>query len=131
MNKTLKNKLDRVFSEFIRLRDAASNGFVRCFCCGKMLPWRDSENMHFIPRQHMSLRYNEINCNAGCTHCNHFMNGNIEAYMMNLKKVHGEDILERLMIIKNTPSKMGDFEANVLIAHYKAEIRRIRQEKGL
>ena len=131
MNKTLKNKLDRVFSEFIRLRDATQSGYIRCFCCGKVLPWRDSENMHFIPRQHMSLRYNEINCNSGCTHCNHFMNGNIEAYTLNLKRVYGNDILERLMLIKNTPSKMGDFEANVLIDHYKTEVKRIRKEKGL
>lgn len=131
MNKAIKNKLDRVFSEFIRLRDAGSNGFIRCFCCGKMLHWKKSENMHFIPRQHMSLRFNEINCNAGCTYCNHFMNGNIEAYTLNLQKVHGNDILERLMLIKNTPSKMGDFEANVLIDHYKKEVNRMKKEKGL
>ena len=28
------DKLDKVFSEYIRLRDADENGYVRCYCCG-------------------------------------------------------------------------------------------------
>lgn len=32
----LKAKLDKIFSEYIRLRDADNNGMVRCISCMKI-----------------------------------------------------------------------------------------------
>ena len=127
----LKDKLDRVFSQYIRLRDADNNGNIRCYCCGKVLPWKESENMHFIPRQHMSLRFSEVNCHAGCTRCNHYLNGNIEEYTIHMKKEYGPDILERLTVARNRVNKISATEYEVLIYHYKKEFERLKNEKGL
>lgn len=126
---TLKDKLDRVFSTYIRLRDADTNGMVRCYCCGKLLPWKESQNMHFIPRQHMGTRFDEVNCNAGCVKCNYYNNGNIEAYTLHLKADHGEEIVERLTLKKTIGRKFADFEYKELIKYYKNEIKKLKSEK--
>jgi hypothetical protein len=127
----MKHKLDKIFSEYIRLRDANNDGIVRCYCCGKSLPWRESENMHFIPRRHLSLRYSETNCHAGCTGCNCYNYGNIEKYTARLKKEYGEDIIDRLTVIKNVTHAPSDSDYQILIDHYKLEIKKLRKEKGI
>jgi hypothetical protein len=128
MSNTLKVKLDAVFSIFIRLRDS-KDGYVKCYCCGKILPWKESQNMHFIPRQHLSLRFSEINCHAGCIKCNYYDNGNIEQYTLHLKKEYGDDIVERLVLIKNKPNKISDFEYRAMISHYNAAIFKMQTNK--
>lgn len=129
--KRLKAKLDIVFSIYIRLRDADKNGYVKCYCCGKILHWKESQNMHFIPRQHMSTRFSEVNCHAGCVKCNYYNNGNIEAYALHLKKDFGSDIVERLTIQKAQTSHISTFEYEVLIKLYKEMSDKLRKEKGL
>ena len=71
-NATLKAKLDRVFSEYIRLRDTegrTKDGFFKCISCGQIKPYSQADCGHYIGRQHMATRYNEINCNAQCRYC--------------------------------------------------------------
>lgn len=129
--KTLKRKLDDVFSQYIRLRDSDEHGLITCYCCGKKIPIKESQNMHFIPRQHMSLRFSEINCHAGCIRCNYFLNGNIELYTLHMKKEYGNDIVERLTISRNQTSKISEFEYKSMIDHYKKEIEKLIIEKNI
>lgn len=127
----LKNKLDRIFSEYIRLRDSDRKGIIFCYCCGRPHSWKESENMHFIPRQHMSLRFDETNCHGGCTYCNHYMNGNIEAYTIHLKKDFGNDIVEKLILAKNQTVKWTVFEYEYKIKHYMEKVKKLKSEKGI
>lgn len=129
MKNTSKNTLDRIFSEFIRRRDADKDGYVRCYCCGKILHWKQSQNMHFIPRQHMATRFDEVNCHAGCVKCNYYDNGNIEQYTIHLKRDFGDDIVERLTLKKNIGRKISEFEYKELIKYYKNEIKKLKSEK--
>ena len=82
--KTLKRKLDDVFSIYIRLRDSDDKGFCRCISCGKIQHWEDVDCGHYVNRSHMGTRYSERNCNAQCRHCNRFMEGNIQNYRKGL-----------------------------------------------
>lgn len=123
-----KSVLDRVFSEYIRLRDSDANGYIRCYCCGKLLFWKDSQNMHFIPRQHLGTRFNEINCHAGCIKCNYYNNGNIEEYAIHLKKEYGNDIIEVLTLKKRIGRKYSEFEYKELAKHYRKEVNKLKQK---
>ena len=76
----LKNKLDTVFSRFIRLRDARKDGTFQCISCGRILPLDQADCGHYINRQHMSTRFSEKNCNAQCRSCNRFDEGNMQGY---------------------------------------------------
>ena len=129
--KTLKRKLDDIFSVYIRLRDADANGIIRCYCCGKPHHWKRSENMHFIPRQHMSLRFSEINCHGGCTYCNHYNNGNIEAYTLHLEKEYGKDIVKQLVIAKNQTCKITAFEYEAMIKIYTDRANELKNKKNI
>lgn len=127
-----KEKLDRVFSEYIRLRDSNPNGWVKCYCCGKIIFWnKGCHNMHFIPRQHLSLRFNEKNCHAGCVKCNSFNNGNIEEYVLHLMKDYGIDIIQNLRNMKHILTKISDTEYKFMISYYQNEVKKLKQEKSL
>lgn len=95
--KVLKKKLDQVFSEYIRRRAADSNGMIRCVCCGKTLPWKEAQNMHYVGRANMNTRWDEKNCYPGCLRCNVMMNGNYPAYTKYLLDSYGAEWLQELI----------------------------------
>lgn len=127
--KTLKAKLDRVFSIYVRLRDADKNGYCKCISCGKVEHWKDVDNGHFVNRSHMSTRYNERNCNAQCRKCNRFDEGNNIGYIRGLIGKYGVRVIPELDVLKHTQSFMKTFDYEFLISHYNEEIKRIKKEK--
>jgi hypothetical protein len=129
--RSLKGKLDRIFSEYVRLRDSDANGYCRCISCGKICRWKEMDAGHFVNRSHMSLRYDERNVNAQCRKCNRFDEGNPTGYMRGLKEKYGSGIIEMLEVKKHTVSRMTRFDYELLTAHYKFEGERLRREKGL
>lgn len=127
----LKAKLDKEFSLFIRLRDAMSNGFFRCISCGQIKRFEQADCGHYINRQHMSTRFDEMNCNAQCRKCNRFMEGNIQGYRQGMITKYGEQRVLLLEAKKNQTRKYSDFEYKELIKYYKALNAKLRKEKGI
>jgi hypothetical protein len=117
----LKAKLDKIFSTFIRMRDA-KDGICICISCGKRHSWKLMDAGHFVNRRYMALRYSETNCNAQCRSCNRFDEGNPVGYMEGLKAKYGEDIIDRLMIAKKTSVKHTKFEFETMIGYYKRKV---------
>jgi hypothetical protein len=127
----LKAKLDKEFSLFIRLRDAMPNGCFRCISCDQIKPFEQADCGHYINRQHMATRFDEMNCNAQCRACNRFDEGNIQGYRRGLVAKYGEQRVFLLEAKKNEVRQYSDFEYTVLIAHYKKLNQKLRKEKGL
>lgn len=127
----LKAKLDRIFSEYIRLRDADNNGMVRCISCRNIEHWKNVDCGHFVNRSHTSTRFNEKNCNAQCRRCNRFDEGNNIGYMKGLIKKYGASVLEELEVLKYQESHLSEFEYKVLIEHYTKEVKRLHEDKGI
>jgi hypothetical protein len=123
--------LDDIFSQYIRLRDADSNGYCRCISSGKIAFWKNVDCGHFINRKHISLRFSEINCNAQARDDNRFDEGNLEGYRRGLIKKHGPDIIDKLYAMKNQTLKLSEFEVKAMIQHYKREVSRLKREKNL
>lgn len=77
--KTLKKKLDTVFSRYIRLRDCfKSTGtptYGVCVTCNKTVTYEESNAGHFMDRQHMATRWHEQNVNLQCVSCNKYNQG--------------------------------------------------------
>lgn len=112
----LKKELDRVFSIFIRQRDGG-----KCYTCPFSKTWKDLQNGHFVPRQYLITRYDEVNCHSQCYACNMLYNGQPSAYAKRLEKDYGKgtvDLLEskRHQIVK-------DFPYEYWIEVYKAKIQ--------
>ena len=127
----LVNKLDRIFSLFIRYRDTMPNGYFQCISCGKIKPFNKADCGHYINRQHMSTRFDEMNCNAQCSHCNRFMEGNIQDYRRRLVAKYGERNVLILEAKKNVTKQFSDFQLEKLITHYKEEAKKLKEAKGL
>lgn len=128
----LKDKLDKVFSEFIRLRDSKRYGFehFRCISCGQIKPYSQADCGHYINRQHMSTRFDEMNCNAQCRSCNRFDEGNMSGYRKGLVEKYGEQKVLLLELKKSDIRKYSDFEYVVLINYYKKQVKEMKDEKG-
>ena len=120
----LKAKLDKVFSEYIRKRDTR-NGVFKCISCGRILPYEQADCGHYINRKHMATRFDEMNCNAQCRSCNRFDEGNIQGYRRGLVALYGEQQVTLLEAKKYNFRKYSDFEYEVLVKHYKEEIKKL------
>lgn len=126
-----KDTLDRIFSEFVRIRDSDSNGIIRCISCGKIVSWKESDCGHYINRKHNSTRYDEKNCNAQCRSCNRFDEGNIQGYRKGLIVKYGEYAVNILEMKKYNTCKMGQMEINALGYEYKLKLKALKLQRGL
>lgn len=130
MDNATEAKLDRVFSEYIRLRDADENGFVRCISCGKVHHWKQVDNGHYVNRKHLSTRWHEKNCNGQCRACNRFDEGNMLGYTKGLIKKYGSGILDELEVMKYQTSKLTTFEGRLLVKDYQKKVSDLLKKKA-
>ena len=122
-----EDELWRVFSLWIRQRDADDNGYMKCISCGKVIHWRDGGNCHaghYYSRGIRSVKYHEKNSNGQCYSCNMHQEGNKQGYAVGLIKKYGEGVLDELMICKNNTSKLGTQEMKILTNDY---LRRLKE----
>ena len=107
---TLIKKLDRVYSLYIRHREA-KDGQNYCVTCGAYKPITELDCGHYVPRNHKSLRWDERNTWPQCRRCNRFQHGNMASYAAFLEKKYGYGILqtfekERWVITKLTSEEL-------------------------
>ena len=127
---TLMRKADEAFSLFIRTRDsqAYEGKAFRCISCGRVLPIEQADAGHMINRAHMSLRFNELNVNAQCRHCNRFREGDYSGYRQGMIQKVGEPKVLLLEASKNVTNKISNFELDLLAKHYKAETKKFKYQ---
>lgn len=127
--KQLRDKLDRVFSMYIRLRDSKEFGgeYFRCISCGRVLPFAQADCGHYISRTNMALRFSEDNCSAQCRSCNRFKDGNILEYRQGLARKIGEKRVELLEARKHETKKWSNWELEQLIEYYSKETERLKK----
>lgn len=129
---TLVKRLDKVFSQYIRLRDSDANGYCKCISCGRVYYWKDIQNGHYMSRRYLSTRFDELNCNAQCVACNIFNQGNIQMYRQNLIKKIGEKNVDYLEYkARATTKHYAVFELQELIKYYTILVKKLSQEKGI
>lgn len=126
----LTKELDEVFSEFIRLRDS-ENGRVRCFICGIPVPWRSSQCGHFIDRDQMSTRFNELNCHAICEHCNCYDTNHHYNYERSISGKLGPNVVRALEYMSKSLAKFMRSDLLEMIEHYKSEVSKLKKLKGI
>lgn len=113
---------DKVFSEFIRRRNANELGITECFTCGKVDHWKKLQCGHFQSRKHYNTRWNEKNCQVQCAGCNVFRYGEQYKFGLYLDKKFGGKMSEKLMQDARKTIKLSNFEIQEIIDHYKNEI---------
>jgi hypothetical protein len=87
----------KVFSKLFR--EYHSNQFDCCVCftCGKVAHWKKMDTGHFIDRRFAATKFNPLNLEVQCVHCNRHLDGNIEVYKKQLMiKYGGWDVVSHL-----------------------------------
>ena len=123
---------DIAFGNWIKKRDADSQGNITCVCCSRTVNVKDKtpsgdyivQCMHFVPRGTYSLRFNEINCHAGCCNCNLDMHLHPEGlaykrYRQFLVDAVGEDEVKRMEEEKHKINKLTETDLITIIDKYK------------
>ena len=93
--KTWIDKLDKVFSLYVRMRDSRPFHFqqFRCISCGKVKPTDQMDCGHYVGRSCMPLRWNSMNCNGECRFCNRMDSSHLIGYRKNLIVKLGTDAI--------------------------------------
>jgi hypothetical protein len=131
MVRTLEKKLDRVFSEYIRLNAADDNGIVKCVTCGNYHHWKEVHCGHFIPRARKATRYSEENCHPQCVRCNTYRHGESDIYRQKLVEMYGAVAVEGLENLARMGGSYDAYSLQILLDSYKQKVKQLKKEKGL
>jgi hypothetical protein len=121
----LKQKLDKLFSEYIRRRNVDHLDRVKCFTCGVEKHWKEQQAGHFQSRSHHSTRWDEVNVQVQCVKCNMFRQGEQYKFGIYLDQTFGEGTAEELEQRAKTIVKLNRVDYEEAIEHYKQKIREL------
>ena len=129
----LKKELDKIFSVYIRLREANEYGMCQCFTCGKVGHYKKDgmQNGHFQSRKHLSTRFDEENCQVQCVKCNVYAWGEQYKFSLALDSKYGEGKAEELQYLARTTLKISRIEYEEKISYYKLLVDKLKKEKGI
>ena len=119
----LRDKLDTVFSQFIRLRDSNNEGIAICISCGTPGFWKYGDCGHYISRKYLALRWEEKNVGFQDKECNIFGQGEQVKFQKGLIKRYGPDVIEYLETKKHNRFNADRFVYQYLIDEYKAKLK--------
>lgn len=123
---TLKNKLDKIFSEYIRRRDVDDHtGFGKCIDCGRETPFAEGDAGHFVGRRHLSTRWDEDNVHFQHRYCNRFLNGRQYEY----GKALG-DMADELVQKSHKVAKFDATHLQYLIDIYKDKLSDLKKNQS-
>jgi len=120
-----KEKLDKIFSLYIRLRDSNKEGYGKCYTCGVAKHYKEAHNGHWIPRNILATRFDEDNCRLQCIGCNLYGNGKFVDFRINLVKEIGEERVSELERKKFTIFKVDTNWYKEQIEHYTKEVKKL------
>ena len=123
-----KDKLDRVFSKYIRLRDAIKTTGTKthalCITCETQKEIkRQMHAGHWLSRAHHTTRYEETNVHAQCISCNAFKGGMPEDYRRKIIEMYGEDEVERLYLLSKGLARRTEAELQEMLEEYKIKLK--------
>lgn len=126
---------DIYFSRYIRLKHSFEhNGerFVNCYTCPTVVLIKESDNGHFIKREHKSVRYDENNCRPQCKICNGDTkhNGKQADFRRELVNEIGEENVLELERKSRETIKADSYFYRAIATKYRVKVNEIQNEIG-
>lgn len=118
---SLEDKLDRIFSIFIRRRHADVGGTVSCVTCQRLMFWKECHAGHFIKRQHRSTRWRPTNVHPQCVGCNTYRGGQQDEYAKFIVQTYGLAEFNDLMESKHKVTKFTRSDLEEMIERFQKE----------
>jgi hypothetical protein len=131
----LKDKTWKMFSLYIKLRDADENGICTCCTCGQRMNF-NSEKCHaghFIAGRNNTVLFDENLVHAQCAKDNIWGSGEQGLYFLFMKDKYGHTDYELKALINKycPPKKFKEFEYVEMIQKWYEEINKFKFTKFL
>ena len=123
---TLEKKLDKIFSEYVRRKNADHIGLVRCCTCNKIDHWKNMHLGHFMSRRYKSTRLHENNVDVQCPGCNTFNQGRQFEMAKHLDEKHGHGTADLMLQMSKMICKRDRYDLEVLIEEYKTKLKYLK-----
>lgn len=116
--KGLIKRLDTVFSEYIRKKNADSKGYVTCITSGRKFHYSEVDAGHFISRKEMSTRWHEDNVHPQSRYDNRYRYGKQYEYGLALDRKK-KGLAKRLYKLSKETVKYSLNDLKDLLEKYK------------
>mgnify|MGYP003151867463 FL=1 len=116
--KGLIKRLDTVFSEYIRKKNADSRGYVTCITSGRKYHYSEVDAGHFISRKEMSTRWHEDNVHPQSRYDNRYRYGKQYEYGLALDNKK-KGLAKRLYKLSKQTVKYSVNDLQELLEKYK------------
>ena len=124
---TLVKKLDKIFSIWIRSKDADHAGMVDCFTCGVTKNWKyEIDAGHFMGRGKYATRWDERNVKSQCKKCNGFRSGEQYLFAKHLDEEYGKGTADELVYQSNQLAKFTNDELLEKIKHFTELVKSLK-----
>ena len=123
--KSLVIKLDTIFSQYIRRKDAI-NEIAECITCGKRDHYKKLQCGHFMSRSHYSTRWLETNVGVQCYGCNISRSGEQYKFSQYL----GDNLAQEMYIKSKQIVKFADIDLIDMIEYYNTKILALESKEN-
>lgn len=128
MRQKLIKKIDRIFSEYIRLKHADHSGNCKCITCGKTFHYKNIDAGHFVSRRFLIVRFDELNVHPQCKYCNRFLNGLAYEYGKAIDMLYGKGTADRLVSLSKQTIKVENQELEEKYLFYKKNLITLKKQ---
>jgi hypothetical protein len=123
--RSLKAKAWKLFSEYIRRKDADEGGTVECYTSGKLMHWKEAHAGHAIPGRHNAVLFDEDIVKVQSPVDNIWKGGQYHIFATKLIKEHGmewwdQKLIDSRKVVKYTAADLED-----LILDLKQKLERL------
>lgn len=127
---TLKKKAWKLFSEWIRRKDADNEGVVSCVTCSWRGPWKESQAGHFIDGRNNTVLFDERLVHVQDARCNVFLKGNKVAYTAFMMRKFGYTVtqIEEFNNLRHKTRQMKRCDYEALITDYTMKLEELNKK---
>lgn len=125
----LRDKVWRVFSRYIRLKNAEqydNTFYIWCVTCGKTYPFAEMQSGHFKHGKDRECYFDERNVHPQCVACNHFHKTTaMQKYTVFMLGKYGREVVDELLNSKKVIWKREVLED--ILETYKKKLKELEE----
>ena len=125
---SLKKKIWKLCSEYVRRRDANFAGSAKCITCGATKHWKELQAGHFISGRHNAVLFETRGIFAQCYSCNIGKHGNQLKYYRVLVERYGEEYVKQLEALDRTTKQYTIKELLELEKEFKNKLLELSRQ---
>ncbi len=120
---TIKKRLWKIISEYIRRKYSDDNGYCKCVTCETVKHYKQMQAGHFVPQaKGDGTRYIEENIHPQCYRCNINLGGFGAQYSQYMRDMYGQEKIDELLALSNLAIKITTPELLDLEQEYKQKL---------